>query len=283
MNKINFAVDYCKLSSANCSDNLEQYVSMFENNLPGDNEENAFVIALCMNPNLSVEQMIRLHKYGKYIKLNPMYAIYSISDKIAEMHKIGDKNCIHDYEFFVRKFSYEYAFIHYSNEILGMDLVEDCTNPDVLKSIIYVEHILRDSELAYTAGKNLQKINHDLFLKVAHKWKKSFVKVYCLQHQSYYKNVKINVEDCEYVDYGTVVNFFKDYLKENCSKGFDSDFVNKVANNAIRLISQLEGHGKLLFSKRIIMMCSEFFFFVLDKDLDEKFGGELSKLISAIY
>lgn len=280
-----FANDYINISNAKCSADLDKYVRIASCNheYPGCNNDNACVIALCMNPNLSAEQMIKLSvKYGKYIKLNPIYSIHRMGDKyLDELGAIKDSDYTNTYESVINEYNGT-VHITYSDKTGMLDLIEESNDPNLLKVIFYAQHIIDNGYCSYIAGKSLQKLSPSVFAKLASIWSKSFINVYL--HKDNFANMhfKIDSNDFKYVYACDVLEIFKDYVNRNREKELIIDEINKVANRAIRLIINCaDGHGKYLFAKKVILACENFRFY-LEEDLKNSFNGDLQKFADAI-
>lgn len=279
-----FANDYVVIANAKCSDDLEKYVNIASSNheYPESNEDNACIIALCMNANLSAGQMVKLgRKYGKYIKLNPIYPIHRMGDEhLNELGVIKGSDSMSKYESFFNNRN-NVPFITYSDKIGMLDLIEDSNDPEMLKIIFYAQHIIDNRHCSYIAGKNLQKLSLPIFEKLANIWAKSFINVYLFKDHFCNKHLEIDSNDFKYVHASDVLEVFKNYV--NGKKELDNDEINKAANRAIRLIINCaDGHGKYLFAKKIILECEDFYFF-LEEDLKDAFEGKLKALVDAIH
>lgn len=278
-----FANDYIVIANAKCSADLEKYVGIASSNheYPQTNEDNTCIIALCMNANLSAEQMVKLSvKYGKYIKLNPMIGHHWMIEGCNDLLNVKTTNSTNKYASFLNDYN-QTPFITYSDKIGMLDLIEESNDPNLLKVIFYAQYIIDNGYCSYIAGKNLQKLNLSIFEKLANLWAKSFINVYLFKNHFCNKHFEIDSNDFKYVHASDVLEIFKNYV--NGKKEPDNDKINKAANRAIRLIINCaDGHGKYLFAKKIILACEDFYFF-LEEDLKDAFEGNLQAFVDAIH
>lgn len=183
----NFAIDFNFVVNQNDSTKLEPYVQKAVNDYPRSNEDNTIVIALCMNPNLSIDQMKRLGvKYGKYVKSNSSFDINMLSGSVQDiksLSNISTKCKLDDYESIVVCSSTGVNFsLHYSSDpdSFKYDLIEDSNDPEFLKKIFYLNEIKHATyhKNVYLAGKMLRVIDPDLFniISVRAKWSRSVIK-----------------------------------------------------------------------------------------------------------
>lgn len=280
----NFAIDFVAINSAKSSEDLQKYVDLCnkDGKYPNNNEDNACVIALCLNVNLSEQQLLSLaHKYGKYIKQNPLVDMYKLINPDGEFYHIKDSNYTYNYNEFLARWDdcgeIHFSIIYNHDNQFTMDLVNDCNDPIMLRTIIYVNEILGETSFSYDAGKHLQKINPEVFEKIRWIWGKKVAEIFC-RKTLFNRNIVLDESDFESVYPSMVVEFFKNYMLHT-QKTFED--VHEIMNQAIRLVMKCkEENGKYVFCKQIILACKDYI--CLDKDLHDAFDGKLKALVDAI-
>lgn len=278
----NFAIDFVAITTAKSSEELSKYVELASKTYPHNNEDNACILALCMNVNLSIEQMLVLgKKYGKYIKQNPNYAISMLGNDFNSIKNIDD-SYYGIYKDIIDFNHQSKPYISYG-DFIDYKIIEETNDVDFVKSIFYFEEIVSDSVSSvqkYVASKNLKKINAYFFNSIKKEFIKAFIDIYIFGLEAIYNNEKypnllIQEEDYSLLRGDFIFEQFKNKLKD-----FPISWIGKLANRALELILKCTNEVSFYSARDIVMLAlAHDSGFCLNNDNKNIFEGRIQKII----
>lgn len=283
----NFATDFIAITNSKSSQDLEKYVSIAISSYPRTNEDNSCVIAVCLNSNLSEDQMLRLGiKYGKYIKENPNYNMNLLCDLNGKLKDISNTNIckfndlIESY-YDPSKSEIQYYIDFNHTDKIGFNLIRESNDIDFIRSMFYFIIITSDfsDELKVLAYKNLKQVNPHIADKIKNIYHRSSVRL----HLSYQLN-NIDSDIINSIDSKIVYEEFlrvkrklvgSDFYIENGNKHHFEIIVNKVMSLFIKL-------DKFNYAREtIILSLSAYNSLKIQEHILESFDGKIKKIVDA--
>lgn len=289
----NFACDFTQINLAKSPEELDRFVELAMDNYPLNNEDNACIIALCLNPALSPEQMLRLgYRYGKYIKENSAYqlSIIEASDDSESLKKIGSSSGLPKYDSIIEFSGLNKPYIKFSEgNSYSYSLVDSCEDLHLLKCIFFINEILNENLNhinKYIAGKNLQKLDIGYFNKVAIDWASSFINIHLFGHEFVYlNNCPKSLKDYDYIFPEIVIEHFENEFNK-LEKTHSNGFGKFMVCNCLKLIHDCYQHNNNYnwsrIARRVLMIGYLQFSYFNSKEIENFFDGKIKEFYETI-